>query len=329
MRLAVTIFLFLGMFTCELMAAPGQLPSVFVKKAELTQIFDSLDYPARVEAKINASILAESDGVIAKILKPLGTQVKKFEKLIVVQNTDPIYQYAPMQIENVVAGVVSQVFVTEGSRVAKGDKLMQVTDPHHLRVMVEIPGSDLGLIHQGDNAELSQSSSSASSGQALSQTWQMRVKGMSPFVDPSTGTASCELEFKTTKNAKKTKDSKSSGVRSETLPPAGALAKVSFKTGARDGFLVTDSAVFYRGRETFIRVVRDRHAFLQAVKIGKKQFGRVEILGGLKEDDQVVERTSSFISDGEEVKVESQESNPPETKSKTSSKMSSKTTDKV
>ncbi len=281
MSFKMTVMLLVLSVTFKIYASTPQIPSVFVKNVEMTQLFDSLDYPGRVEAKINASILAESDGVIAKILKPLGTPVKKSDKLIIVQNTDPVYQYAPMQIENVVSGVVSQVFVTEGSRVAKGDKLMLVTDPAQLRVIVEVPAADLKSVHQHDHAQLTQGG----------DTWDVKVKGISPFVDPSTGTANCELEFV-------------SGQKNKLRPPAGALTKVSFKADQRQGISVVDTAVFYRGKDTFVRVIRDKHAFLQPVKIGKKQFGMVEIVNGLKANDQVVERTSSFISDGEEVKVE-------------------------
>lgn len=275
------LFLILLAFSSKAISSPGQMPSVFVKKVQLAEIFDSLDYPGRIEAKINAFILAESDGVITKILKPLGAQVKKHEKLVIVQNTDPIYQYAPMQIENVVSGVVSQVFVTEGSRVMKGDRLMLVTDPSQLRIVVEVPAADLKSLHRGDRAQLTQGG----------EVWEVKIKGMSPFVDPSTGTANCELEFETSQ-------------KNKFRPPAGALAKVNFKASLRNGISISDSAVFYRGKDTFVRVIRERHAFLQAIKIGKKQFGQVEIVSGLKESDQVVERTSSFISDGEEVKVE-------------------------
>jgi multidrug efflux pump subunit AcrA (membrane-fusion protein) len=275
------VIAFLLLTSSVAQAANAPIPSVFAKKAKLAKIYDSLDYPGRIEAKINAFILAESDGVISKVLKPLGTPVKKFEKLIVVQNTDPVYQYAPMQIENVVSGVVSQVYVTEGSRVAKGDKLMLVTDPAQLRIIVEVPSSDLKSIHKGDRAELTQGG----------DNWDVKVRGVSPFVDPSTGTANCELEF-------------TSGQKNKSRPPAGALAKVSFKADERNGISIADSAVFYRGKDTFVRVIRDKHAFLQPIKVGKRQFGQVEILTGLKENDEVVERTSSFISDGEEVKVE-------------------------
>ncbi len=275
------LFVLLSVYVPKLFSSPGQMPSVFAKKVVLTPIFDSLDYPGRIEAKINAFILAESDGVISKIIKPLGASVKKHDKLVVVQNTDPVYQYAPMQIENVVSGVVSQVFVTEGSRVAKGDRLMLVTDPSQLRIIVEIPAGDLKSIRQGIPAQLVQGS----------EIWEVKVRGVSPFVDPSTGTANCELEFL-------------AGQKNKSRPPAGALAKVNFKADQRSGISIADSAVFYRGKETYVRVIRENHAFLQPIKIGKKQFGNVEIINGLKENDQVVERTSSFISDGEEVKVE-------------------------
>ncbi len=276
------VILFLFCFVApKAFASPTVVPVVFAKKVEMKKIFDSLDYPARVEAKINAFILAESDGVIAKILKPLGTRVKKQDKLVVVQNTDPVYQYAPMQIENVVSGIVSQVFITEGSRVSKGDKLMLVTDPAQLKVIVEIPAADLKSVHQGDLADLYQGS----------ESWKLKIKGMSPFVDPGTGTANCELEFLPNQ-------------KNLSRPPAGALGKVSLKADERSGISIADNAVFYRGKETFVRVIRNKHAFLQPIKIGKKQFGQVEIVSGLSANDEVIERSSSFISDGEEVKVE-------------------------
>ncbi len=284
----ISSFFILATVSSSAIASPHQTAVVFVKTISQTKIFDSLDYPARIEAKINALILAESDGVVSKIIKPLGTVVRKSDKLVIIQNTDPVYQYAPMAIENVVSGVVSQVFVTEGSRVAKGDRLMLVTDPAQLKVIVEIPASDLNLLHRGDEAELTQDH----------HTWKAKIKGMSPFVDPSTGTANCELEFVKNQSEK-------------TRPPAGALVRLDFKAGARNGYSISDSAVFYRGKDTFVRVVRNKHAFLQAIKIGKKQFGSVEVISGLKDRDQVVERASGFISDGEEVKVEGDE---PETK---------------
>ncbi|MEZ4752173.1 MAG: biotin/lipoyl-binding protein [Bdellovibrionota bacterium] len=115
------------LLTCALTlpawGAKPDKPVVFVTQAEKKEISDLLSYPARITSKINATILSESDGVVSKIQKPLGSLVKRGEELLRVEHTDPIYQYAPVQVTSPVNGVVSAVEVTQGSQVKQGQSL--------------------------------------------------------------------------------------------------------------------------------------------------------------------------------------------------------------
>lgn len=258
-------------------------PVVFVKKAALSELSETLTYPARIEPRIKASVLAESDGVVTKITSPLGSQVKAHSALMTIRNTDPVYRYAPMTVTAPVSGVVSRVEVTEGSRVSKGDKLALVTDPNQVRVVVEVTADDVRTIQNGQEAKLT------IPGAVDGATILLKVKGISPFVDPATGTALCELE---TANSKL------------RLPPPGAIARVSFKSNIRQGISILDSALTYRGRDPFVRIVDAGKAKLVPVTIGRKQAGYVEILKGLKTGDTIVERTSKFVRDGEAVEVQ-------------------------
>ncbi len=262
-------------------------PVVFVKKAVLTELAEILTYPARIEPRIKASILAEADGVVTKIYAPLGSTVKAHAPLISIRNTDPVYRFAAMVVTAPVAGVVSRVEVTEGSRVAKGDKLALVTDPNQVRVVVEVTSEDVRLIRNGQEASLTVPASNDAS------TIVLKVKGISPFVDPATGTAQCELEAANSKII---------------LPPPGSIARVSFRANVRSGLSIADDAITYRGKDPFVRIVSAGKAKLVAVVLGRKQAGNVEILRGLKPGDEVVERTSKFVGDGEAVEVQEKDS---------------------
>jgi multidrug efflux pump subunit AcrA (membrane-fusion protein) len=256
-------------------------PIVFTETVKSEELFDRLTYPARVTPKVSTTILSETDGIVSKILAPLGQRVRKNEKIMTITHTDPVYQYAPTPIFAPVSGVVSSVEITEGTQVSKGEKLALVTDPAQVRVNVEIPAMDLSMLTRGMAGEFKIS--------GVDKPIQVKVRGISPFVDPATGTATCELEI------------------AEKLAnplPAGIIGQVVFKANDRKGISIPEFAVFYRGTDTFVRVVKDGKAKQVAVVLGKRSRGNVEILKGLDDGSVLVERTSRYIMDDEAVSVQ-------------------------
>ena len=198
---------------------------VFVNAVKPTELFDLLTYPARVIPKVNTTLLAEVDGIVSKILAPLGQKVSPRQKLMVLTHTDPVYQYAPVTVLSPVAGIVSAVGVTEGTQVSKGDKLASVTDPSQIRINVEVPAQDLSALSRGLVGEFRISGRDG----AL----PVKVRGISPFVDPATGTATCELEF-----------------TNPGLVSPGIVGQVTFKANIHKGITIPDYAIVYRGTDT-------------------------------------------------------------------------------
>lgn len=284
-------------------AAVPPKPIVFAKSIEMIELSETLTYPARIDARVRAEVVAENDGVVSRILAPLGSEVKVNTPILTIRNTDPVYQYSPMRVTSPVSGVVSRVEVTEGSRVAKGDKLVMVTGPDQVRVIVEITAQDVSSIKTGLEAELK------IPGRDFEDGLKVRVRGMSPFVDPATGTATCELEL--AKAKEKTK---------QRLPPLGVIGRVVFNVNKRSGISIPDSAITYRGKEPYVRLVENGKAKLVAVKLGRKESGQVEILKGLAKGDQLVERSAGFVADGEEVEVKKVGGEEQSPKSKSDSK---------
>lgn len=253
---------------------------VFTKKAHASDLADELTYPARVLPRINTTILAETDGVVSKIHAPLGERVSKNQRLITIKHTDPVYQYAPVTLKSSVDGVVSSVEVTEGTQVAKGAKLATVTDPSQVSVVIEIPGQDISFLKSGMPGELQVRGSE--------KKVNVKIHGISPFVDPVTGTASCELEITST----------------DTSLSLGQLAQVKFRTNVRKGFSVSDESIVYKGNDPFLRTVVEGKLKRIPVKLGNRQRGQTEILDGLIENAEVIERTSRHVADGDEIQVE-------------------------
>ena len=54
-----------------------KLKSVFIKKAEMTDIYDTFIYPVKIVSQRQSYLLAESQGRITKIQKGLGDACKE------------------------------------------------------------------------------------------------------------------------------------------------------------------------------------------------------------------------------------------------------------
>ena len=220
---------------------------------------------------------------MTKIDTNLGRPVRNNQKLLTVRHTDPVYRYAPVIVRAPVTGVVSNLDVTIGSRVVKGQKLGVVTDPNAISIVLELAAADLSAVNPGLEGELL----------LVGQTTRLPVivLGVSPFVDPGTGTATCELAM-----AKRKSDP-------AKLPP-GLMGKVTFHVRERHGYEIPEYAVIYRGKDAFIKVVENDKAKLLPVVLGAMRRGAVEILSGLKEGVPVILRSSVFVAEGESVNVQ-------------------------
>ncbi len=263
-------------------------PLVFTEKIKFLALHDQLTYPARLVSKTSAALLAETDGVVRRISAPLGRTVRRDETVLTISNTDPIYQYAPMTVRSPVAGVVSSVDVTEGSRVSKGQRLASVTDPTQVKIMIEVAAADLFAIRRDLAGELSVPSQEA--------PIPVAVLGMSPFVDPATGTATVELSAIAVKGQKKGPE----------LPP-GLVGRVSFKVREHQGIQVPETAIVYRGRVPALRIVENGKARYALVTLGPSRRGFVEIEKGIVDGAEIIVRSSSFVAEGEVVKVQTSE----------------------
>ena len=205
--------------------------SVFAAKVKTSEIFDTLSYPAQILPKIEASVLAESQGSVEKIFVTLGKQVKKGETLLAVKQVDPAYNYVPMKITSPINGIVTQILTTEGNVVGKAQVLVKITDPSVYKIKIEITSSDLVGLRAGMTGTL------YVSGGKL--TFPVRIVGMAPVLDFYTGTSPAELELIPSKENK------------GKMLPMGEIGQVVFQTNMHSGFEISADAINYFGTKTF------------------------------------------------------------------------------
>jgi len=278
-RLGLTI---LSLMICGFSPARAEVkkPLVITQTITPAPLFDEVTYPARIASQVQANILSDVDGVVTKINRAIGTSVQMGTPLILVKNTDPVYEYVPVAVKSSVAGVVSVMDLSVGSMVHRGQVIAVVTDPAKTILKLEVTSRDLPLLTLGTKGTFDQSTLDTS------KNLLFKISGISPVIDPATGTASVEMTSITPAGKKL---------------PIGMLGKVSFRINERKAITLPEEALVYRGKDVFARVVSGTTVKYVKVQTLSTQKGRVEISTGLKPGDVVITRTSMFVADGQEV----------------------------
>jgi multidrug efflux pump subunit AcrA (membrane-fusion protein) len=268
-------------------AMPSPAPQVVLQKAKTTTVADELSYPARVESAVQASVVSDIDGVVVEIPKSLGEKIKSGATIMRLQHTEPGFSYTPYRVQAPVAGVISLLKVTVGSRVTRGEALALITDPARVRMQVEFTPADLTRLTLGQRGSLT----------VRDQSYTVEISGMSPMIDPATGTAPGQLRL--------IPDPKPRAGAPVAILPAGLAGVVTFKLNPRTALLLPEEALVYRTDQTFIRKVDGKNkAERQTVKVGTHHDGMVEVLSGIKVGDTIIVRASRYVKDGETVEVQ-------------------------
>lgn len=273
-------------FVLLVYAAPQKeapVPIVFTENIKQTEIADTLSFPARVSPKIQAQVLAEMDGVVEKLYVQLGEKVSKGQTLFALKQIEPGYEYQSARIRSQVKGVMNSIEVTVGTRVSKGKLLGSIVDPHQVQVFIEVPARDIVFLQKQKLGKIKF--------QESDKDINVRILGLSPVVDIASGTASCELE-----------------VIDKILLQPGRLGKVTFNVNSHWGLQLPEQAIVYKGKDAFVRLLTDNKAKYTPVKLGQMRNGKVEILEGLSENQEVILRANQYISEDEKVDVQKKES---------------------
>ncbi|MBC7743099.1 MAG: HlyD family efflux transporter periplasmic adaptor subunit [Bdellovibrionaceae bacterium] len=263
-------------------------PQVIIQEVKPVADAKKLLYPAQVQAKINSTVTADLEGHIKKVLKNIGAPVKAGEVVLYLENQDPAFTYASIPVRAPVSGVLSQLSVQPMSKVSKGEKLFSVINTEKLKVNVEVPSSEISKLAVG------QLGTFFANPQDEAGT-KVQVVGVSPIIDPRSGTATAEIEFLTNEPTYKT-----------IAPRIGIVGQVSFEIISGEVMLLPENALSYVGGKPTVRVIDAQFKNQRReVVLGEQRESLFVIKSGLKNGEKVIVRANRTPKDNEVVEVKS------------------------
>jgi membrane fusion protein, multidrug efflux system len=179
-------------------------------------------------------------------------------------------------------GVVTEKRVEAGDVVAPQTRLFTLADVSTLVVRVGVSELDVVAVNVGDPVLLTLDA-------FPERSFQGRVRRIFPTGDPTTRLVPVEVALR--------------GQDAGEVRP-GFLARVTFALGTRDGVLLVPASALVGGAGSeSVFVVQDGRAVRRTVMPGVTSEGRVEIVNGLQEGEEVIVAGNNMLRDGAAVRV--------------------------
>jgi multidrug efflux pump subunit AcrA (membrane-fusion protein) len=180
--------------------------------------------------------------------------------------------YCPMD------AVVVDRLAEPGDLASPGRALMTLQSATQLRFEAPVSESCARRVHVGDEVRVGVESAG--------REMVTRVNEIVPVVDPQSRTFLVRADLP---------------ALAELQP--GMFGRLAFTCGLRPALRIPESALSVRGQLELVFVVQDGKAHLRLVRSGKHQDGRVEILSGLAEGEEIVVTPPPTLMDGDPVIV--------------------------
>ncbi len=173
-------------------------------------------------------------------------------------------------------GVVTRKLADVGDLAMPGKPLLEIEAPTSLRFEADLPEAILDRVKLGETMPV-----------RLAKVIEGTVSEISPVADPVSRTFLVKLDLPAME-----------GLRT------GQFGRVSVPVAETKLLLVPQSAVLKRGQMEIVFVAKDGKAALRLVKTGKVFDGRVEVLSGIEEGEQVIVSDITRLADGQPVTVQ-------------------------
>jgi RND family efflux transporter MFP subunit len=182
------------------------------------------------------------------------------------------------------SGIISARSATVGAVSAPGTELFRMIRQGRLEWRAEVVAQDLHNLKPGTSAVIKAANGSELTG---------KVRMIAPTVDLQTRSALVYVDLP-------------ANINKDAPFKAGMFASGQFELGASQAMTVPQQSIVVRDGFSFVfRLNADKHVSQIKVTPGRRLGDRIEVLGGLTADTQVVVRGAGFLNDGDLVhKVE-------------------------
>ena len=244
-------------------------PGVIVKTVEKSMFYKSIETFGTAIAQNSKTYRVSKDNIVGN-LNIENRFVKKDEMIIALQNG-----------ENIIADFEGKLGKREIAQGVLGSNSLIITldDLKKIVIDIKVPENYVGVLKSGLKTEITNS--------AFNKIFKGKVESISSRIDPSTRSILARILV--------------DNANFEIIPGQLMTVKVIYNEINQIG--VPESALTIQGNTAFVYVVIDDVAEKKNVAIGKRNFGKVSIVSGVLEGDQVISEGVSKVRDKAKVKI--------------------------
>ena len=244
-------------------------PGVIVTVVEKSSFYKSIETFGTAIAQNSKTYRVKKEDVIGNFNID-NRFVKKGEIIVALKNS-----------ENIIADFEGKLGKREIAQGVLGSDSLIITldDLKKIVIDIKVPENYVGVLKSGLNVEVSSS--------AFTNIFNGKVDSVSSRIDPSTRSILARIIV----------DNK----KFQIIPGQLMTVKVIYNEIKQIG--VPESAVTIQGTTAFVYVVNKNIAEKKNIEIGKRNFGKVSVLSGISEGDQVISEGVSKVRNKTKIKI--------------------------
>ena len=198
-------------------------------------------------------------------------------KLIAAQKSEIELRLAKADVRAPADGMILSRNAQLGAIVSgAGGPLFRMAWVGRFEIVADVPEAALAKVKEGQSATLRVS--------GFDQPLAGKVRKISPEINAQSRLGKVYLE-----------------IVGDTGVRPGAFAEGEIELSRRTSLAAPQSALVYRDRQAYLQVVKNGVVETRKAELGSRAGGFVEIISGVAEGEEIVERAGTFIANGDKV----------------------------
>lgn len=244
---------------------------VIATKAKYSQFYNQIESFGTAISNQSYSIRIKKDNLVNSVNFDSYPYVKKGTVIATLVNNEKII--APFD------GRIGKREITPGILGGENSIIANLDDIKFLKLDIKLPENYLGVIKQGLKVEVSTD--------AFPKIFKGIIETISSRVDPTTRSILVQAKIQ--------------NENEELIPGMLLNAKVIFNEKQSLG--VPEEALLIQGDDKYIYKINNNEIVQAKVAIGRRNFGKVEILSGLNENDLILAEGTNKVRPKSKVKI--------------------------
>ena len=244
---------------------------VIATKAKYSQFYNQIESFGTAISNQSYSIRIKKDNLVSSVNFDSYPYVKKGTVIATLVNNEKII--APFD------GRIGKREITPGILGGENSIIANLDDIKFLKLDIKLPENYLGVIKQGLKVEVSTD--------AFPKVFKGIIETISSRVDPTTRSILVQAKIQ--------------NENEELIPGMLLNAKVIFNEKQSLG--VPEEALLIQGDDKYIYKINNNEIVQTKVAIGRRNFGKVEILSGLNENDLILAEGTNKVRPKSKVKI--------------------------